>query len=126
VQSRSPERSAIFAHPHPYLAMRALQIVLAVTMAGCVSARPSPPAQAVRLVGSRNAVKDCAPLGVVDASDHVPSGGTSDRRHAESEEHRRIRAAAARLGANTLLLSDIPVGMNRESPTIVRGEAYKC
>jgi len=110
----------------PTLAMRALQIVVAVTMVGCVSTRPSPPAQTVGVTMSRDAVKGCAPLGVVDASDNVSSGGTSDRRHAESDANRQLRAAAARLGANMLLLSDNPIGMSRDSTKVARGEAYKC
>ena len=73
---------------------------------------------------SRDAVKDCVPLGVVDASDDVSGGTAAEVRPAEPDAVRRVRAAAARAGANMVLLSDTPTGMS--SGTQLRGEAYKC
>jgi len=104
--------------------MRVLHVVVAVTIAGCASAHPSPSTQTVGVTMSRDAVKGCTPLGVVDASDNVSSGGTADRMPLGQESTRQLRAAAARVGANMLLLSENPTGMTNGNQ--VRGEAYKC
>ena len=106
--------------------MRALKVVLAVIMAGCASAPAGPAPQPVSVTRNRDALKGCTALGVVDASDNVGSGGPSDRRIGETDTARQLRAAAARLGANTLLLTDNFGGMSSESPQFARGEAFKC
>lgn len=105
--------------------MRALQVVVAVAIAGCVSAPPSPAAQPVRITSNRDVVKDCEPLGHVDARDDVSSRHTPDRTLAQAELN-KLRAVAARVGANVLLLSDEPVGMNKAPMELQRGEAYNC
>jgi hypothetical protein len=104
--------------------MRALQVVVAVTIVGCASSHPSPPAQTVAITNSRDVVKGCTSLGVLDASDN-PSGRLwADNTSRQVYETAQIRAAAARLGANVLVMNESPTGMN--SLRREQGEAYVC
>ncbi|MEO6528450.1 MAG: DUF4156 domain-containing protein [Gemmatimonadaceae bacterium] len=108
--------------------MRRLQVVFAVTAVGCVSTHPTPKAQAVRITMNRDAVKDCAMFGVIEASDDMTGGATVAQTPNEPPIYRRLRAEAGRLGANTVLLSDIPktTSTGGDMQVQLRGEAYKC
>jgi hypothetical protein len=104
--------------------MRALQVVVAVTIVGCVSSHPGPPVQTVAITTNRDGVKGCRSLGVVDASDNPSDRRSTDNTPPEGFATAQLRVAAARLGANVLLMNESPTGMRalmRE-----QGEAYVC
>jgi hypothetical protein len=74
---------------------------------------------------SRKAVIGCAPLGVVDSGDAGSSGGAVAKSPGEQDAMYRLRVAAARIGANMVLLPETPAGgMTSDRPLL--GEAYKC
>ena len=62
-------------------------------------------------------------LGVIDSSDKT-NGGSVTQMPVERDAHRRLQNEAARLGANTVLLTASPVGM--ASTSAAYGEAYSC
>ncbi len=103
--------------------MRALAVVVVLTVSGCATSHRTPAPQAVRFTNSRDVVRDCTSVGIVDSSDKS-NGGTVDQMSVEQDRYRRLRNEAARLGANVVLLPESPSGMT--SGSLVNGEAYKC
>jgi hypothetical protein len=111
--------------------MRAPLFVMAVAIAGCGQTHPSPGTvqpQDVRFTTGREAVARCTMLGVIDSRDQS-NGGTNNSAPDERNHYRRVQNEAAKLGANTVLLTDTPVGMNAENTAggaVRHGEAYRC
>jgi hypothetical protein len=103
--------------------MRAFAVVVLIIGSGCATAHPTPAPQAVRFTSSREVVRGCTSLGIVDSSDKT-QGGTVDQVPVEQDRYRRLRNEAARLGANLVLLPEAPGGLTSGSQ--VNGEAYKC
>jgi hypothetical protein len=103
--------------------MRALAVVVVLTVSGCATSHRTPAPQAVRFTNSRDGVSGCTSVGIVDSNDNS-NEGTVDQVPVEQDRYRRLRNEAARLGANVVLLSENPSGMT--SGSVVNGEAYKC
>lgn len=103
--------------------MRALAVVVVLTVSGCATSHRTPAPQAVRFTNSRDAVKRCTSVGIIDSSDKS-NEGTADQVSREQEHYRRLRSEAARLGANVVLMAENPSGMTSRS--LVNGEGYKC
>jgi hypothetical protein len=112
--------------------MRTRIVLLALAVSGCSPARPTavaaPQPQDVRLTNSRDAVKGCTMLGVIDSGDKT-NGGAVTQTPVERDHRRRLQNEAARLEANTVLVNEAPLGMSgQNSPggTLLYGEAYRC
>jgi hypothetical protein len=112
--------------------MRTLAILLAVTVGGCASSRPTaaaaPQAQDVRFTNGRDVVKGCTMLGVIDSGDKT-NGGSVNQSPVERDPYRRLRNEAVKLEANTVLLNETPQGMqgdNTPNGRLIYGEAYRC
>jgi hypothetical protein len=103
--------------------MRALAVVVALTVSGCATSQRTPAPQAVRFTVNRDAVSGCTSVGIIDSS-NKPNEGTVEQMPVEQDRYRRLRSEAARLGANVVLLPESPTGMT--SGSLVNGEAYKC
>ena len=103
--------------------MRALAIVVVLTVSGCATSQRTPAPQAVRFTNNRDAVRECTSVGTIDSSDKS-NEGTVDQKSVEQERYRRLRNEATRLGANIVLLAENPSGLT--SGSLVSGEAYKC
>lgn len=101
---------------------RLVPIVAFAATSGCVTTRLTPEAELVRVTANAEAVKGCTLLGNLEASDKL-NGGMAGQMAAEENANRRLRNDAAKLGANTVLLSSSTTGM---SGSRARGEAYKC
>jgi hypothetical protein len=106
--------------------MRALAVVIAFTLSGCArtQTQSAPAPQAIRFTNSREAVRSCTSLGLIDSSDKT-NGGTVSQTPVERDRYRRLQNEAARLGANIVLVAEAPQGMLRDASRI-DGEAYKC
>ena len=103
--------------------MRALAVVVVLTVSGCATSQRTPAPQAVRFTNNRDVVSGCTSVGIVDSSDKS-NEGTAGQVPVEQDRYRRLRNEAARLGANVVLLAENPSGMTSRSQ--VSGEAYKC
>ena len=103
--------------------MRALAVVVVLTVSGCATSPRTLAPQAVRFTNNRDGLRGCTAVGIIDSSDKS-NGGTVDQVPVEQDPYRRLRNEAARLGANIVLLAENPSGMT--SGSLVSGEAYKC
>ena len=99
--------------------MRSMTVLFAALVVTNCTTKLTPEAQAIRLTSNQDAIKGCDPLGQVTGTDNLNSSGKS-----EENAHRRMQNAAAKLGANVVLIeSAMSRGANGAT---VRGEAYKC
>jgi uncharacterized protein YbjQ (UPF0145 family) len=110
--------------------MRTLAVVFAIAVVGCATGRREslPQPRDVRFTNSRDVVKSCTMLGLIDSSDKT-NGGVVTQMPAERNALRRLRNEAARLEANTVLVNEAPPGMSQEHTrdgTLMQGEAYRC
>ena len=103
--------------------MRALAVVVVLTVSGCATSHRTPAPQAVRFTINRDAVRGCTSVGVIDSS-NKPNEETVEQMSVAQDRYRRLRNEAATLGANVVLLPENPTGMTSKS--LVNGEAYKC
>ena len=103
--------------------MSNLQLAMLVLAGGCVTTQLTPEAQAVRITSNPEAVRGCEVLGEVKGSDRM-NGGMLGQGAAEENSRRRLRNAAAKLGANVVLVESANVAVL--GGTSQRGEAYRC
>jgi hypothetical protein len=101
--------------------LRATPLLLALLPA-CVNVKLLPEAKLVRVTSNVEAVTECSLLGEVKGADHF-NGGIIGQGAAEENAYRMLKNNAAKMGANTVLVSTGSVGM---SGARQRGEAYKC
>ena len=97
-------------------------LVFVTILAGCVTTRLTPTGRNVRVTSNPEAVHGCTFLGAVKGADHM-NGGIVGQGAAEENANRRLRNAAALMGADTVLLVTATTGMGGST---VRGEAYRC
>ncbi|HEV7991385.1 MAG TPA: DUF4156 domain-containing protein [Gemmatimonadaceae bacterium] len=103
--------------------MRLFAVVFAASVVGCASTHPTPAPQAVRITNSRDVVKYCNSLGLVESNDKT-NGGAVTQMPVERDRYRRLQNEAAKLGADMVLLQESTPGMQTDNE--LRGEAYKC
>jgi hypothetical protein len=103
--------------------MRTLAIFAVVTVAGCASGHRNSGPQSVQMTKNRDAVRGCTSLGVIDSDDHT-NGGAATQTVVDRDRYRRLQNEAARLGANIVLMTGGPSGIN--DTRLLYGEAYRC
>jgi hypothetical protein len=102
-------------------AMRALSLA-AMCLAGCHRVTLSPQEQAIRVIRDPAQVSQCKFVKDVESSDRL-SGGLVNREKAEETAYMILKQKAAKLGANTVLLSTASSGY---SGAAMKGKAYAC
>ena len=88
----------------------------------CVTTTLTPGGQLVRVTSNSDVVRPCRFIGEVKGADHM-NGGLAGQGAAEENATRRLKNAAATMGANTVYLV---TSTTNTSGSIVRGEAYAC
>jgi hypothetical protein len=101
---------------------RSAYLFTALACAGCVTTTLTPAAVALRVTSNPEAVKGCAYLGPVEGKDTI-NGGMLGQGAAEENALRKLRNAAAKMGATTVFLA---MQGTKFSGSHQRGEAYKC
>lgn len=113
-------------HISPLLRPHAHQLIaLAVAVlgvAGCHRVTLSPQEQAIRVIRDPAQVSQCKFVEDVESSDRL-SGGLVNREKAEETAYMILKQKAAKLGANTVLLSTASSGY---SGAAMKGKAYTC
>ena len=94
-----------------------------VLLGGCVTTRLTPEAELIRVTANPEAVRGCESIGIVKGADRL-QGGVLGGGAAEENAMRRMKNAAAKLGANTILLMSSRGTMGGGAAN--QGEAYKC
>jgi hypothetical protein len=97
-------------------------LVVVGCLAGCVTTRLTPTGEKVRVTSNPETVRGCTFLGAVKGADHM-NGGIAGQGAAEENANRRLRNAAASMGADTVLIVTATTGMGGST---VRGEGYRC
>jgi hypothetical protein len=104
------------------LAHLLLAAALAASLPACVTTKLTPDAEAVRVVSDAQAVTGCTYVAEVEGGDSM-NGGLLGQGAAEENAYRRLKNAAAKAGANTVLLATSRTGT---SGSKYRGAAYTC
>jgi hypothetical protein len=102
--------------------MKRSTLLFALLATACVTTRLTPEAERVMVTTNPDAVRGCALLGNVDASDRM-NGGMVGQMAAEENAQRRLKNKAAEMGATHVLFTSSTTGM---SGSRTRGEAYRC
>ena len=95
---------------------------IATAIAGCHNVKLTPDAEAVRVIRDASQVTRCRFVKDVESSDRL-SGGLINRDLAEENAYKILKQKTAKLGANTVLLSNSTSGYQGAA---LKGKAYTC